>query len=124
MSERRQPGALEAEVLAALWAADGPLTPGEVLEQLGGGLAYTTVMTILTRLQDKGVVTRERVGRAFAYQPAVEEAELAAARMHELLDNGRDRAAVLARFVGALSEADERTLASLVRRRPGRSGRG
>ena len=40
---------LEAEVLAALWAADAPLTAGEVVDALGGGLAYNTVQTILTR---------------------------------------------------------------------------
>ena len=38
----REPGGLEAEVLAALWAADAPLTAGEVVEALGGGLAYNT----------------------------------------------------------------------------------
>jgi predicted transcriptional regulator len=36
-------------VLAALWAADAPLTAGEVVDALGGGLACNTVQTILTR---------------------------------------------------------------------------
>jgi predicted transcriptional regulator len=115
VADRRQSGALEAEVLAALWAADEALTPGEVLERINGGLAYTTVMTTLIRLQDKGVVTRDRVGRAYAYRPVIEEAELAATRMRELLDAGGDREAVLARFVGTLSAAEERTLAALIR---------
>ena len=112
---RRPPGALEADVLATLWQADGPLTPGEVREQLGTDLAYTTVMTILTRLLDKGVVERERYGRAYRYTPALDAAELAASRMRAALDAGLDREAVLARFVGSLTEADEQTLNSLLR---------
>ncbi|MGW4024898.1 BlaI/MecI/CopY family transcriptional regulator, partial [Streptomyces sp. NPDC005009] len=69
-SRRRGQGELEALVLAALREADGPATAGWVQERLGGGLAYTTVITILTRLLAKGVVTRERTGRSFAWTPA------------------------------------------------------
>ena len=118
---RRPAGALEAEVLAALWAADQPLTPAEVRDQLDEGLAYTTVMTILARLHEKGVVTRQRTGRAFAYTPAIEQAELAAERMHALLDGGRDRDQVLARFVGSLSARDKRALTTALVRRRGRN---
>lgn len=115
---RRRPGELEAEVLAALWAADQALTPAQVLDELPGPLAYTTVMTILARLHDKGVVERSRAGRAFAYRPVVEEADLAATRMRALLEGGGDRGAVLARFVGALAPDDARVLAALLRRQP------
>lgn len=104
-------------MLAALWAANAALTPGEVREEIGDGLAYTTVMTTLGRLHDKGVVERERRGRAYAYRPTVDEAELAAARMRALLEQGHDRAAVLTRFVGSLGPDDERTLARLLGRR-------
>jgi predicted transcriptional regulator len=113
---RRAPGELEADVLATLWRAEEPMSPGQVREQLGADLAYTTVMTILTRLHEKGSVTRTRAGRAFVYTPAYEQAELAAAQMRSLLDSGHDREAVLARFVGSLSADDERTLATLLRR--------
>ena len=113
---RRAPGELEADVLATLWRADVALSPGQVREALGSDLAYTTVMTILTRLYDKGSVTRRRVGRAYVYTPAFAQAELAASQMRELLDSGHDRAEVLARFVGSLTSDDERTLAALLRR--------
>jgi predicted transcriptional regulator len=113
---RRAPGELEADVLAALWRADQPLSPGQVRDQLGADLAYTTVMTILSRLHDKGSVTRSRVGRAYVYTPAFAQAELAASQMRELLDSGDDRAEVLARFVGSLTSEEERTLATLLRR--------
>ena len=112
-------GSLEAEVLAALWASEGAATPSEVLAEIGDGLAYTTVMTILTRLWQKGLVERERRGRAYAYSPSVTEAELAATRMQAELSHVSDREAALSRFVGTLSKKDERML----RRVLGQSGR-
>jgi predicted transcriptional regulator len=112
---RRPAGKLESEVLAALWAANEPLTPRDVQHEVGGELAYTTVMTTLTRLCEKGAVTRRRAGRAYAYAPVLGQAETAAARMRELLDAGEDREVVLARFVGSLSDADEQVLAELLR---------
>jgi predicted transcriptional regulator len=107
---RRPAGALQGEVLAALWAADRPLTPAEVQEQVGGELAYTTVMTALARLHEKGAVKRAKVGRAYAYTPILDESGIAAARMRDLLGAGADRDAVLARFVGTLSEEEEELL--------------
>src|SRR5438045_3011013 len=114
---RRPSGALEAEVLAVLWAHDNPLTPGDVQSELGDTLAYTTVMTTLTRLHNKGLANRSNAKRGYAYTPAFDEAELAASRMKTLLDGGGDRAAVLARFVGTLTADDEKTLSGLLRRR-------
>ena len=66
---RRPDGAFENDVLRVLWAADGPLLPGEINERLDVGYAYTSVATILTRLQAKGWVVRTPAGRAFAYEP-------------------------------------------------------
>ncbi|HEY2053572.1 MAG TPA: BlaI/MecI/CopY family transcriptional regulator [Solirubrobacterales bacterium] len=112
--KRRPAGALEGEVLAALWAADGPLTPAEVRDGLGGDLAYTTVMTTLARLFEKGTVRREKAGRAFAYAPLLDEAAITAERMGRLLGSAGGREAVLARFVGSLSPEDERLLIGLL----------
>lgn len=117
-----QPGrprrALEREVIACLAASSGPQTPGEVLSELGGGLAYTTVMTTLSRLHGKGVLTREPAGRAYTYSlagtPATVAAAMTAHRMRRLLDSDRDRDGVLARFVADLDPADERLLADLL----------
>lgn len=114
--ERRAIGQLEAEVLAVLWAADSALTPAEVLDGLDGDLAYTTVMTILRRLWQKGLAERETRGRAYAYRPLVSEADLAAQRMQAMLDRTSDREAALSRFVDALPAKDERLLRRLVGR--------
>lgn len=114
VARRRAMGELESEVLSLLWAADEPLTPGDVLELLDGDLAYTTAMTILTRLWEKGLVEREQRGRAYAYSAVVSEAELAAQRMQTTLEHTRDREGALSRFVGSLSKKDERTLRAIV----------
>lgn len=106
---RRPSGELEAQVLAALWAADRPLTPQDVQLALGGDLARTTIATILARLHDKGTVERTRAGRAYAYTPTVQDpAGLAARRMRTELEREQDRSTVLARFVSDLSDDDER----------------
>jgi predicted transcriptional regulator len=114
----RPRGALERQVLACLAAAGRPLTAGEVLADLGSELAYTTVMTTLTRLQAKGALTRELAGRAYAYSLAGSDADVGASvtahRMRRLLEGGEDRAGVLTRFVANLSPEDERLLAGLL----------
>lgn len=114
MSHRRESGGLESEVLATLWAADKPLTSAEVVDALGGNLAYTTVQTILVRLQAKGAVQREPSGRAHAYTPVLDDAGLTASRMRAMLDRGGDRDVVLSRFVRSLTREDEARLAELL----------
>ena len=117
---RRAAGELEATVLAVLQGAGSPLSPGEVRERIGGTLAYTTVVTILSRLHAKGVLERTKAGRAYLYSPVADEPGLAARRMTRVLDGEADREAVLARFVSALSDSDE----ELLRRMLGDAGLG
>ena len=117
-SLRRPAGALEAEVMAVLRAADAPLSPGQVRERLaarprGGELSYSTVVTIVSRLHAKGLLARERAGRGFAYTP-VDPASLAAGEMSRALDAGVDHGAVLTRFVSGLSGRDARLLRRLL----------
>jgi predicted transcriptional regulator len=108
-------GGLETEVLQQLWAEGAASTPAEVLEGLDDkGLAYTTVMTILTRLWRKGLVERERRGRAYAYRAVISEADLAAQRMQATFNGVTDRSATLSRFVGSLDRKDERLLRRLL----------
>ncbi|WP_042373938.1 BlaI/MecI/CopY family transcriptional regulator [Streptacidiphilus neutrinimicus] len=115
MNERRQMGALEAEVLELLQsAAPEALTPGHVLERLDGVLAYSTVVTVLTRMHDKGLLGRVKQGRAFAYSPVADRHGLTARRMRQALDADPDRHAVLARFVDDLSLGDEEILRGLL----------
>jgi predicted transcriptional regulator len=114
---RRTKGGLEREVHAALAAGNRPMTPADVRDALGGDLAYTTVLTVLTRLHDKGEIVRESAGRGYAYSAPYDAAALAARRMALLLgDRETDRAAVLTRFVDGLSAGDEHLLRSLLDR--------
>ena len=111
-------GELEREVLAAVAAAPAPVSASEVLAELSGDLAYTTVMTTLARLEVKGVLTRELAGRAYLYAVASGagdlETSLAAHRMRQALVSRPDRAGVLARFVADLSAEDEQVLLDLL----------
>ena len=123
---RRAAGELEAGVLAVLQAVGRPLPPGEVRERVGGGLAYTTVVTILSRLHAKGILQRRKAGRAYVYAPVyapvADEPGLAARRMARVLDGEADREAVLARFVSGLSGTDEELLRRMLGDPPGPEG--
>lgn len=75
-------GSLEAQVMDALWAAGRPVTVREALDALNKDrtppFAYTTVLTVMSRLADKGALTRTVRGRGHVYAPAVpDEAALA-----------------------------------------------
>jgi predicted transcriptional regulator len=107
-------GDLEQQVFAALVAGGGPMTTGEVRDAIGGDLAYTTVMTVLARMQAKGLATRNRVGRSYAYTAVVDDAAVTAHQIHRLLDTRGDRAAVLTRFASGLSPEESRLLVDLL----------
>lgn len=111
---RRPDGALEHDVLRVLWDAEGPLLPGEINERLDAGYAYTSVATILTRLQAKGLVTRTPAGRAFAYKAAFDEPDLTARRIGELLDSASDRSQVLSRFISGLPAREAKAIRAML----------
>ncbi|CAM5709046.1 BlaI/MecI/CopY family transcriptional regulator [Streptomyces hirsutus] len=111
---RRGQGELESLVLSVLREADGPATAGWVQERLGEDLAYTTVITILTRLLAKGAVTVRR-GPLLRLDPCLRPRrsrrppDAQGAGHHE-----SDREAVLASFVTGLGPDDERLLRELL----------
>jgi predicted transcriptional regulator len=80
----------ELDVMNVLWD-QGSATVTEVRDALHDELAYTTVLTILRTLEEKGYVTHEEEGRAHRYSPAVERsnaAESAVGRMLKKLFGG------------------------------------
>ncbi|WP_205324191.1 BlaI/MecI/CopY family transcriptional regulator [Glycomyces sp. YM15] len=97
-------GELEASIMAVLWSAPDPATVRDVLGALDRDPepAYTTVMTVLDNLHRKGIVTRERVGRAWAYRPAQSREEFDADAMAAVLESSSDRNATLLRFIGKI----------------------
>lgn len=64
----------ELDVMAVLWD-HGPSTVADVRERLPDELAYTTVLTILRTLEEKGHVAHEEEGRAYRYRALVERGE-------------------------------------------------
>src|SRR5213080_1911605 len=77
-------GPLEAGVMEILWHEGGAMDVRAVLECLNAdrspALAYTTVMTVMARLAEKGILRRERSGRGFVYEAAVADAAAIAVR--------------------------------------------
>ena len=71
----------ELDVMAVLWEL-GAATVAEVRGRLPDDLAYTTVLTVLRILEEKGYVEHEEVGKAYRYRPKVgrEAAERSAVR--------------------------------------------
>ena len=105
MAKQASLGDLEQAVMDVLWSTDSGLTVREVLAGLTGrDLAYTTVMTVLSRLEAKGVTTRERDGRAWRYRPAASRESLTAEAMRSPLHDlsSQERQAAILHF---LSEA-------------------
>ncbi len=102
-------GDLEAVVMEQLWSTSTALTVRDVLGRLDRHppLAYTTVLTVMDNLHRKGYVTRDRVGRAFAYQPVKSRSEHTADLMHQLLAGSGDAHTTLLRFLDHMSTADQ-----------------
>jgi predicted transcriptional regulator len=109
-------GELEGQVMDVLWDDGGQLTPAEVNARLDSEreLAYTTVMTVLVRLFEKGVVTRQRRGRAWAYRSVLGREEQAAQRMNAMLRGGGDQSISLARFVDNMTSKERAELQRLL----------
>ena len=107
-------GELERAVMDRLWSADGTLTAREVQDALDSDLATTTVLTVLGRLERKGLVTRERDGRAHRYRAVSSREDHVAELMRDALDGAPDRGAVLARFLGSIPPDERARLRDLL----------
>lgn len=104
-------GDLERAVMDVLWDNTEPLTVRQVgLRLANRDLAHTTVMTVLDRLAKKGVVTRQRTGRAWQYQAAASRESYVTELMMHALDQTGDRSAALASFVRRVSESEAAAL--------------
>jgi BlaI family penicillinase repressor len=80
----------ELDIMDVLWE-QGAATVSEVRDALQDDLAYTTVLTILRTLEEKGYVAHEEEGRAHRYRPLVEKKaaeKSAVSRLVKKLFNG------------------------------------
>lgn len=111
-------GPLEAAVMDRLWAR-GKATVREIVDDLGRtrSLAYTTVMTIMTRLHEKGLLVRDRDGKGYVYRPAFSREEHRARLSRELVKGLVDEFGdvALAHFAAELEDVDAHHRAALRR---------
>jgi predicted transcriptional regulator len=108
-------GSLELKVLEALWRLPAAASVRDVHNEFPN-IAYTTVMTTMDRLHRKGILDRQKAGRAYVYRPRFSRTEIeraAAARALESLLHGPGAKPVLSYFVEAVSREDERLLDEL-----------
>ncbi|MEV7863262.1 BlaI/MecI/CopY family transcriptional regulator [Streptomyces hirsutus] len=110
-------GELEDTVMTRVWKWNRPVTVREVLEDLQKerSIAYTTVMTVLDNLHQKGWVRRQAEGRAYRYEAVSTRAAYAAALMNEAWAQSDNPAAALVAFFGMMSEEQRQALTDAVR---------
>ncbi len=108
----REFGQLESAIMDVIWAANRPYLVREVRERLryDRPVAYTTVMTVMTILYGKGVLRREKHGRAWRYWPAEAREQHDARLMAEVLRSGGDHRLTLSWFLELASEDELGTL--------------
>lgn len=112
-------GPLEQRVLDWLWSRDAPATVRGLLPDFPA-TAYTTVMTTLDRLHQKGLLERIKIGRAFHYRPRCSRedlvSEIARQSIERLLPPGGDALRpILSTLVDTVSERDRDALDELER---------
>ena len=129
-------GDLERSVMNVLWDTESALSAGDLRDLLVTGvtglpavratdretsdagarksLAATTVHTVLTHLEKKQLVVRDRTGRPNLYRAASARADHTAELMHEVLGAASDRQAALARFIGTVTPQEAEALRDLL----------
>ncbi len=118
----REFGELESAIMDVVWASERAYLVREVRERLSYNrpLAYTTVMTVMNILYGKGVLCREKHGRAWRYWPAESREEHDARLMAEVLRSGGNEHITMMRFVERVSDEERESLRSAVLHTNGR----
>ncbi len=103
--------------MTRVWQWNRPVTVREVLEDLQQerSIAYTTVMTVMDNLHQKGWVRREAEGRAYRYTAVSTRAAYSAALMNEAWSTSDNPAAALVAFFGMMSAEQREALRDAVR---------
>ena len=107
-------GPREAAIMRVLWSSEDALSVRQVAERLDADIAYTTVMTLMSRLHDKGLLRRRRRGRGYAYHAVVTQSRYQARVMSAALARDVDVPEVLLHFVGDLTPKEQSTLRALL----------
>jgi predicted transcriptional regulator len=104
--EINQLGDLETDVLGVVWEM-GKATVQDVKDALEPrrALAYTTVMTVMSRLAEKGILERRKEGRAYFYTPVASQQKVAGSLLNSLVRRLYDGAT--GKAIAQLLETDE-----------------
>lgn len=113
----RRLGELEAEIMYRLWAWGRSATARDVMTDLNKErpIAYSTVKTVADILYQKGMLAREKEGRAWVYTPTCTRQEYTASLMRDALGENPDPAGALASFVQQISSTEADALRSALR---------
>ncbi|TSD52963.1 BlaI/MecI/CopY family transcriptional regulator [Aeromicrobium piscarium] len=122
----RRLGQLETAVMQRLWDWGRSVSVREVVEDLHKErrIAYTTVMTVLDNLHRKGLVHREKHGRAYQYTAVMSREAHTTGLLEDVLDQSPDRNATLLNFVGQLSAEEQVQLRAALAKLDGRDNSG
>ncbi len=116
-------GELERSIMERLWSSGEPVSAAELRDELahktsaGNELALTTMLTVLSRLERKGFVDRNRKVRPHLYFAVTTRADHTSELLRQALGAEPDRAAALAYFVGQVSPQEAETLRQLLDQR-------
>jgi predicted transcriptional regulator len=114
---------LEAVIMEVVWTKHlAPFAVSDILAVLEKQreIAYTTVMTTVARLYEKGLLTRERDGKRYLYAPKLSREQFLEATAREVLDGavgGHRALAMLAEKVSEASAGELDELEALIRQR-------
>ncbi len=114
-------GDLEAEVMSRVWDHDAPVTVRDLVDELRRQrpIAYTTVMSTMDNLHRKGLLDRDKDGKAYRYTAVASRAEYSARLMGEAMAQAGDTETVLSHFVAQMDGEQSQVLGAVLRRLTG-----
>ncbi|MBE0429675.1 MAG: BlaI/MecI/CopY family transcriptional regulator [Thermoleophilia bacterium] len=99
---------VEAEIMRVVWDAAGPVTVRDVYEELRRRkkIAYTTTMTLMTKLAKKGFLNQDKSGTAYVYAANVTDAEVAGSMLDSIAEKvlGGATAPMISHILGSKKE--------------------
>ncbi len=108
-------GDLEEKIMNVIWFCDQALKPSEVKKAIGGDYAYTTIMTVMSRLHQKGILKRKKNGKAYYYSASKEKETFIKPKLRGIFKNILESYGDLAvsQFVDVLETLDPEDLEKL-----------
>ncbi len=110
VAENNSLGPLEADIMQVIWRMQ-KATVQDVYEELSNNrnIAYNTVMTVMTRLSQKGILKRQKDGRAYLYFPKTTKSEVGNGMLQYVIDKifGGSKVPVISQLLDGTELSDE-----------------